>query len=115
MDGNQYQKEASRTLIDEPGFKLTNQEVMILWNSTGIAGEAGELSESIKHGIFHRHGLDLNNIKEELGDLMWYVAALCTKLGFNLSDVMKGNISKLKRRYPNGYSIEDSKNRADKK
>jgi NTP pyrophosphatase (non-canonical NTP hydrolase) len=87
---------------------------MIIWNVIGLAGESGELLESIKHGIFHQHGLDVVHIKEELGDLLWYAAAICTKLNLDLSKVMEQNIDKLKMRYPNGYSSDDSKKRIDK-
>lgn len=44
---------------------------------------------------------------------MWYAAALCTKLGFDMGDVMQGNIAKLMRRYPDGYSSTDSQRRVD--
>ena len=113
MDALNYQSCAARTLIDRPDFKLTDEEIMIVWVTIGITGEAGELSEAVKHGIFHRHVLDLKNIQEELGDLIWYIAALCTKLNFSLSDIMEQNIAKLKKRYPNGYNPEDSMRRID--
>ncbi len=114
MDASDYQQLTSRTLISQPRFKLTDEEIMIIWNTIGIAGESGELSESIKHGIFHQHGLNIENIEEEIGDLLWYIAALCTKLNLDLSKIMKQNIYKLQKRYPNGYSVEDSKKRMDK-
>jgi NTP pyrophosphatase (non-canonical NTP hydrolase) len=114
MDADQYQQLAARTLLVHPGFVLTESEMMILWNSTGLAGEAGEVSELIKKGIFHRHGLDDEALQKELGDVMWYVAGLCTKLGFSLSDIMQANVDKLKARYPSGYRSEDSINRKDK-
>lgn len=50
---------------------------------------------------------------KELGDLMWYVAALCTIFGFDLEDVMGANIEKLQKRYPNGYTSADSQRRVD--
>jgi NTP pyrophosphatase (non-canonical NTP hydrolase) len=84
---------------------------MIVWNAVGIAGEAGEVVDNIKKGIFHQHGLDENKVKEELGDLLWYVAGLCTQLGLDLDEVMVANIEKLQKRYPGGFSVEDSKNR----
>lgn len=114
MDAFDYQRQAARTLIDRPGFHLTDEEMMILWNATGVAGEAGELSEAVKHGIFHRHGLNIPNMKEEIGDLLWYLAALCTKLNLNLSEIMESNIDKLQKRYPDGYNEQDSRKRMDK-
>lgn len=50
---------------------------------------------------------------KELGDVLWYVAALCTKADLDMGEVMQGNIDKLRRRYPDGFSSEDSKRRVD--
>lgn len=52
---------------------------------------------------------------KELGDVLWYVAALCTKFGFDMGDVMAVNIEKLKKRYPDGYNSRDSVARVDTK
>ena len=111
MTPNEYQKAAARTLIDKPERPLTDGEMMIIWNAVGLAGETGEVVDHIKKGIFHRHGLNQTQLKKELGDVLWYLAALCTKLGFDLEDVMQQNIDKLIARYPNGYSSADSINR----
>lgn len=110
---NKYQKQAARTLIDSPGFDLLSTELMIIWNAVGLAGETGEILDHIKKGIFHEHGLNRDKLKEELGDVMWYIAGLCTKLGLDLDEVLAFNIKKLEKRYPNGYSSEDSKNRVE--
>jgi len=115
MNTNEYQKLASRTLIDGPDFILSDTEIMIIWNALGLAGEAGEVADDIKKSIFHRHGLNKEVLKKELGDVMWYMAALCTKLEINLSDVMEDNIKKLNDRYPDGYSSNASINRKDLK
>jgi NTP pyrophosphatase (non-canonical NTP hydrolase) len=111
MTPNEYQKAAARTLIDGPERSLTDNEMMIVWNAIGLAGEAGEVVDHIKKGIFHRHGLNQTQLVKEIGDVMWYVAGLCTKLGINLEDVMQQNIDKLLERYPDGYSSEASINR----
>lgn len=113
MKISDYQKQAARTLIDAPGFDPTNQEIMTVWNALGLAGEAGEVAEHVKKGIFHQHGIDPSILRKELGDVLWYVAALCTTQGLSMEEVMEENIEKLKRRYPNGYSSEDSINRSE--
>lgn len=104
MTGDEYQKAAGRTLIDAPDFDITPAELMIVWNAIGLAGEAGEVSELIKKAIFHRKGLDVEKLKKELGDVLWYVAALCSKTGLSLSDVMATNDAKLRARYPDGWN-----------
>lgn len=114
MKPNEYQELAARTLIDSPGKQYSDLEIMLVWNAMGLAGETGELVDHIKKGVFHEHGIDRDYLAKELGDVLWYVAALCTKLGLSLEDVMTQNIAKLKARYPDGFSCEDSRNRRDK-
>jgi NTP pyrophosphatase (non-canonical NTP hydrolase) len=113
MNANEYQKLASRTLIDRPDFEIADNDMMIVWNALGLAGEAGECVDAIKKGILHQHGLDRDKMKKELGDVAWYLAALCTKLDLDLGDVFEANIEKLKTRYPDGYKSADSKRRVD--
>ena len=112
MDPNTYQKLASRTLTDAPEKPLVDEEAMLVWNALGLTGEAGEVAEYIKKAVFHRHELDREKLKKELGDVLWYTAALCTNLGFNLEDVMALNIEKLQERYPDGFSSTASMNRS---
>lgn len=113
MNANEYQELAARTLIDKPDFEISNGEIMVIWNAIGLAGEAGEVCENVKKAIFHQHGIDRDKLKKELGDCLWYISALCTKLGFDMSEVMEVNIAKLRQRYPDGYSSVDSKRRVD--
>ncbi|MEM1268425.1 MAG: nucleoside triphosphate pyrophosphohydrolase family protein [Bacteroidota bacterium] len=111
MHANEYQRLAARTLIAEPENELTGPESMVVWNALGLAGEAGEVADLIKKGVFHQHGVSRDTIRDELGDVLWYVAALCTNHGLTLEEVMEANVEKLKQRYPEGYSSERSINR----
>lgn len=113
MDSKEFQKLASRTLINKPGFDISDRDIMAIWDVVGLAGESGEVADLIKKGIFHQHGLNIDKISEELGDVLWYVAALCTTLDLDMSLIMKNCINKLKIRYPNGYSSSDSQKRID--
>ena len=113
MDAKQYQVLAARTLIDKPGFEVPDADIMVVWNAIGLAGEAGEVSELVKKGVFHQHGLDREKMAKELGDCLWYIAALATTLDLDLGGLMTANIEKLKERYPNGFSSADSVNRVD--
>lgn len=113
MNASEYQQLAARTLIDAPGFTIPDQEIMLVWNAIGLAGEAGEVAELIKKGVFHRHGVDAEKLKNELGDVLWYTAAMCTKLDVDMSTIMEENIAKLRRRYPDGFSSADSVRRVD--
>ena len=85
---------------------------MLFWNVIGLIGESGEIATLLtEHG--NDHDLDREKLIKELGDCIWYLTALCTKLGVDLEDVMALNIDKLKARYPDGYSSEASKKRVD--
>ena len=113
MTPNDYQKLAARTLIAAPGFEIPGGDMMLVWCALGLTGEAGEVADSVKKGVLHRHGLNYAALEIELGDVLWYVAALCTLAGVDMGTVMALNIEKLKRRYPGGFSSEDSKRRVD--
>lgn len=112
MHPNTYQQLASRTLTAKPEKPLDDNESMLVWNALGLLGEAGEVGEHIKKAVFHRHTLDPEILKKELGDVLWYLAALCTNLNLNLEEVMQANIEKLAARYPDGFSSEASMNRS---
>jgi NTP pyrophosphatase (non-canonical NTP hydrolase) len=71
------------------------------------------VAELVKKGIFHQHGLDRDKLRKELGDVLWYVAGLCSKTGLDMGEVMQANIDKLCQRYPDGYSAEASQHRAE--
>ena len=113
MNASQYQTLAARTLIDRPDFVILDKDIMLIWNAVGLAGETGEIVEHVKKGVFHRHGVDHAILVKEIGDALWYLAALCTVMGVDMSTVMEQNIEKLNRRYPNGWSSADSIKRVD--
>jgi len=108
-----YQEAANRTLVDKFEKGLTENETMLIWNTLGLAGEAGEVADNIKKAIFHERKINKVQVKKELGDVLWYIAALCENLGFTMEDVASTNINKLKKRYPNGFTVKDSKERRD--
>lgn len=89
---------------------IPDDKIMIIWNALGLSGEAGEVAEVVYGAIEKSEPLDL---RKEIGDCAWYTAALCTKLDYDLSDVLAQNIAKLKLRYPDGYNSADSQLRAD--
>lgn len=108
-----YQQQAARTLIDKPDATYSDAEIMIVWTALGLAGEAGEVADTVKKAVFHQHGIDRDELIKELGDVLWYAAGLCTQLDIPMSDVMERNIDKLRKRYPDGYNSAASQVRAD--
>ena len=106
MDLNEYQQLAARTL----GRDRTHEQ-QLANAALGLAGEAGEVADTIKKHLFHKHPLDRDAMVKELGDIMWYVAAMATVLDVELAEIGERNIDKLRRRYPEGFSVERSLNR----
>ncbi len=71
----------------------------------GLNGEAGEIAEKMKK-IIRDHSGDLegqrDNLKAELGDVLWYVAVCAHEFGFELSEVAEFNLDKLADRKKRG-------------
>ncbi|NOX63452.1 MAG: nucleoside triphosphate pyrophosphohydrolase family protein [Chloroflexi bacterium] len=106
MNLNDYQQLALRTAGNHGDFERT-----LIYTALGLNGEAGEVAELIKKAFFHGHDLDMDKLKKELGDVLWYVAVMANALGLPLDEVAQHNIDKLARRYPEGFSEERSRNR----
>lgn len=106
MNLREYQVKSKRTLNKE----LTQEQVlsnMLL----GIIGETGEVADIVKKALYQGHKLDIEHIKEELGDIMFYMINLCNALDLELEEIIEGNYNKLLKRYPQGFSSERSVNR----
>lgn len=103
MHANEYQALAMRTLNP----KLSTSEVLV--NAVmGLCGESGEAIDLVKKHLFQGHELDRDALAAELGDIAWYLAEAATALDLDLDDVLAANISKLVKRYPEGFSEEHS-------
>lgn len=77
----------------------------------GIAGEAGELVDAIKKHVQYGRELDEVNVREEISDLLWFIARLCEMKSWTFEELMTKNINKLKARYPQGFEQEKEQNR----
>jgi NTP pyrophosphatase (non-canonical NTP hydrolase) len=86
---------------------------MLINSVMGLTGESGEVIDLVKKHLFHSHELDKNHLIKELGDVAWYLAVACTALDITLEEVLITNIEKLKKRYPEGFSVEKSINRQE--
>ena len=80
----------------------------------GVAGEAGELIDAVKKHWIYGKPLDLENVKEELGDLLFYATKIANLCGLTWDEIEAHNVEKLKKRYPTGYSDAAAQARADK-
>ena len=108
MHLSDYQQLAARTL----GGDRTHEQ-QLSNAALGLTGEAGEVAEVIKKHLYHATPLDQDALVKELGDCLWYVAAFANVLGLSLDDVAERNIEKLRRRYPEGFDTERSRNRTE--
>ena len=79
----------------------------------GLNGEVGELTDLIKKILYHGKEYDPIDIMLELGDILYYLTAICNILGIDVSEILMNNNAKLLARYGDGYSIEKSLNRIE--
>ena len=78
----------------------------LLTAALGLNGEAAEFSELIKKCIFQGKEYDdttKNKLKDELSDVMWYIAQGCIALDISIEELIDINMTKLKDRYPTGF------------
>ena len=69
MTFDEYQKLAGRTMNNDLTWKQSISNYTL-----GLNGEAGEVAEEVKKCLYHNRLLDVD---AELGDVLWYIAALC--------------------------------------
>lgn len=105
LDLNAYQRAAARTggaiSVDHP----------IVYPTLGLTNEAGEVAGKVKKIFRDRGGVvtdaDRQALKLELGDVLWYLAELCTQLGIDLEDVAAANLDKIQDRVARGTMAGD--------
>ena len=81
----------------------------LLTAAVGISAEGGEFMEIVKKIIFQGKPYNednINHLKIELGDVLWYVAQACIALDISLDDICDMNVKKLENRYPEGHFSE---------
>ena len=88
----------------------------LLTGAIGICSEGGELLDLVKKIIFQgKEPSDelRTKIKNELGDVMWYVQQVLITMEWDLEEVLAENTKKLSGRYPEGFDVDKSENRKD--
>ncbi len=96
MDFNEYQEKASKTAIYPKTL-----DGGVYYTAIGLAGEVGELLNKIKK-IARDSNTDLEGIKEELGDVLWYCSQLAKELDIDMNEVAESNLKKLADRQKRG-------------
>ena len=79
----------------------------------GIVGESGEVAKVALDYIHKRISKEeyFKKMKDETGDILWYITAAARSVGTDISEVADINIAKLAARYPEGFSTENSQGR----
>jgi len=108
MKLTEYQEKAMETAIFP-------KEHSLVYPALGLVGEAGEVAEKVKKVIRDNKGeMDCKKreeIAKELGDVLWYLAALSTEIGYELEDIAKINLDKLASRHSRGVLKGSGDNR----
>ncbi len=86
----------------------------LLHAAVGMSGETGEVADIIKKVTMYNKPLNREVLLEECGDVLWYMAIMLDELDSSFPDVMQRNITKLHKRYPQGFNESDAVARKDK-
>lgn len=100
MEFNEYQEKSRKTA------KYPDVGNNWIYPVMGLCGESGEVADKMKKVIRDENGVVSNEkreeVKKELGDVLWYVAQLATELGLTLDEIAENNIEKLYSRLERG-------------
>lgn len=114
MTPNEYKKKVLMTESSDYHKiknRLNPKQIRMLHSSIGLCTEAGELIDQLKKHIYYGRELDKANIKEELGDAMWYIFVMLDVFGWDLEEVLEVNYNKLYARYGGKFSEDAAINR----
>lgn len=103
----------SETTIAEenPTYLTSKHQAELLHAGMGMVTEAGEYMDQMKRHMIYGAPLDHTNLKEELGDMLWYIALAMRALDTNFEKEFLRNIVKLKARFPDKFTMENAINR----
>ena len=109
MKIEEYQQLAMRTAKD-----MGSEKMNLIHAAMGLSSDAGEFVDCIKKHTIYGKPLDIDNALEELGDVLWFISLASVHLNLPFSQIMRANIDKLLKRYPEKYTDEAASARADK-
>lgn len=111
-------------------FNSKGSKTLDLLNcALGFSGEAGEVVDQIKKKIFYGtensleivndtiefNEKELDKIKNEIGDTLYYLQGIANLLGSSLDECIHVNIDKLYKRFPNKFSREEAQAKGELK
>ncbi len=96
MTFREYQIKASETA------RFPDKDLVFIYTALGLMGEAGEVAEKIKKIWRDKNkqidNIDREEIKKEMGDVLWYLSQLAEELKIDFDDVAQTNLDKTKSR-----------------
>ncbi len=120
MNFDEYQEAAASTAVYPENAK-------VIYPALGLSSEVGEVAEKVEAAVSNtlkmvKHSGEIagrvkkiirdsdgiidedrqGEIAKELGDVLWYAAALASDLGLNLGDIARANVAKLASRKERG-------------
>lgn len=112
MTVKEYQEIINKTAVFPKNIGLT-------YCTLGLCGESGEVAEKVKK-LYRDHNGEITEefkqaVKKEIGDVLWYITALSSELGFTLEEVMEANYNKLMARRATNTLHGDGDNREETK
>jgi NTP pyrophosphatase (non-canonical NTP hydrolase) len=95
-----YQRESRKT------WGVISMDHPVVYPTLGLVNEAGEVAGKIKKIFRDRDGViseeDRQALKQELGDVLWYLTQICTESDLSLEEVAEANLTKLFSRLERG-------------
>lgn len=113
IGSKKYIEECKRTESTEmfSSYAREREFERLIHCALGITTEASEFADIIKKAVFYGKEIDIEHLKKELGDSLWYIAIACDVIGTDFEELMALNIEKLKARYPEKWTAENAINR----
>lgn len=106
---SEYQEKAKETAL------YPNVGSNPYYPSLGLSGEAGEIANKVKKIMRDKSDViddeTRDDIKKELGDVLWYVAAVATEFKLDMGEIAEKNYEKLKKRLEEGKIQGNGDNR----
>lgn len=99
--------ESNARPLDERKYPQAGAD-RLLHAGIGMATESGEFLDQLKKHFFYNKALDLTNLREELGDLLWYIAIAMHALDTDFPTEMERVIRKLRVRFPDKFNTVDA-------
>lgn len=105
MTLDEYIKDYKRTALE------INNANRLVNAALGLSGEAGEFANLVQKRLYQGHTHNRDDLILELGDILWFAIEASEALEVSIPEVLTLNVQKRKKRYPEGFSKENSINR----